>query len=402
MAKNNQRYRDAYAMERQNDCAEITMYGEVVREQPQNWRGEPEPGDFIIQSEVLRDLENLQGVKKLTLHMHSIGGDVLVGLLIHNRLRELARAGVEICCVVDGAAMSSASVIMCACDTVEINPCSLVMLHRCWGVVYGAFNADELREMMADYEAHDRAMAAAYRRKTGLSEAEITDLMSETTYLTGEEAVAKGFADKLLAEAQPLEIAASADKRWLFVNGRAFGARVPEDLSLPVMAAKEINNQNETKNQNERGTEKMVNNLEELRAAYPELTAQLEAAAKAETGQANAQAMTAERERLQKIDEVAGLFDPELVQAAKYGENACTAQELTYRAAQAAAEKRQAFLQGWRQDVQQSGAQNVDAEPQDGMLTPDDTSPEQRMENARAEVKALLGKNEQRKEREFR
>ena len=40
--------------------------------------------------------------------MHSIGGDVLVGLLIHNRLRELARAGVQLCCVIDGAAMSAA------------------------------------------------------------------------------------------------------------------------------------------------------------------------------------------------------------------------------------------------------------------------------------------------------
>ena len=109
----------AYAMERQGESAEITMYGEIVRERPLNWWGEPEQGDFIIHGDFLLDLQELAGVKKITLRMHSIGGDVLVGLLIHNRLRELARAGVQLCCVIDGAAMSAASVIMCACDDVR-------------------------------------------------------------------------------------------------------------------------------------------------------------------------------------------------------------------------------------------------------------------------------------------
>ena len=77
----------AYAMERQGDSAEITMYGRIVRERPRNWQGEPEQGDFIVQNEFLQDLASLTGVKKLTLRMHSVGGDALVGLLIHNRLR---------------------------------------------------------------------------------------------------------------------------------------------------------------------------------------------------------------------------------------------------------------------------------------------------------------------------
>lgn len=189
---------DAYAMERQGESAEITMYGEIVRERPLNWWGEPEQGDFIIQGDFLRDLQELAGVKKITLRMHSIGGDVLVGLLIHNRLRELARAGVQLCCVIDGAAMSAASVIMCACDDVLINPCSLVMVHKCWGRLWGGFNADELRELADEYDAHDKAMIAAYQRKCGLSADELTSMMSDTTYMTGEEALEKGFADKLL------------------------------------------------------------------------------------------------------------------------------------------------------------------------------------------------------------
>ena len=40
-----------------------------------------------------------------------------------------------------------------------------------------------------------------------------------------------------------------------------------------------------------------------------------------------------EEQSLREIDEIACLFDAETVQAAKYGPNACTAQEMAYRAA---------------------------------------------------------------------
>jgi len=47
----------------------------------------------------------------------------------------------------------------------------------------------------------------------------------------------------------------------------------------------------------------------------------------------------AEEQRIQEIDEIAHLFDPETVKAAKYGPTACTVQELTYRAAVEAVQK---------------------------------------------------------------
>lgn len=381
MTKLQQLKSGAYALARQGDSAEITMYGRIVRERPRNWQGEPEQGDFIVQDEFLQDLASLTDVKKLTLRMHSVGGDALVGLLIHNRLRELARQGVKLCCIVDEAAMSAASVIMCACDEVLINPCSLVMVHKCWGWLWGGFNADELREIAAEYDAHDKAAVAAYQRKSGLSEEEIIGMMSDTTYLTGEEAIEKGFADKLLEEAKPLQIAASADRKRLFVNGRAFDAQVPAAFNIPIW--EQI--QQTERGQNIMANEKMVNNLADLRAAYPELTAELEKAVLAQAGQA-------ERQRLKQIDEVAALFEPELVQAAKYGENACTVQELTYRAAQAAAANRKGFLHSWQQDIQQSGVQQVGALPPDELMPePEQLTPEQRMAQARNEVAALLG-----------
>lgn len=143
--------RGPYAMEMPDgDNAEITMYGVIVATHPTHWyTGEPLEGDFIVQHDFLRDLDSLTKAKNITIRMDSVGGDALVGMVIHNRLRELSANGVHLVCIVDGAAMSAASIIMCACDEVRINPASLVVIHRCWGNLCCGYNAEELRELVS-------------------------------------------------------------------------------------------------------------------------------------------------------------------------------------------------------------------------------------------------------------
>lgn len=121
--------------------AEITMYGEIVESQPiDGWTGKPIPGDYIIQSQFLEDLETVGNAKSLTIHMNSLGGNSGVAILIHNRLRELAAKGTSLICIVDGVAMSGGSIIMSACDTVKVNPSSLIMIHKCWSLLFGGYN----------------------------------------------------------------------------------------------------------------------------------------------------------------------------------------------------------------------------------------------------------------------
>lgn len=74
-------------------------------------------------------------------------------------------------------------------------------------------------------------------------------------------------------------------------------------------------------------------------------------------------AVSAERNRLAEIDSVASLFDPALVQEAKYGETACDARELAFRAAKAAAAQGHEFLKNLEADNAASGAQSVEAVP---------------------------------------
>ncbi len=409
--------RGPYSMKMEDGVnAEITMYGEIMEQHPRDWRtGEKLEGDFIAQDDFLQDLNSLAGAKSLTIRMNSLGGDALVGMVIHNRLRELSGKGTRLVCIVDGAAMSAASVIMSACDEVRINPASLVMIHRCWGYLWGGYNADELRETAAMYDAYDRAAVTTYQRKTKLSEQELLRMMSETTWLTGAEAVEKGFADKLIEDAEPLDIAASADGQSLFVRGRQFhltpGMFAPD--SIPTVKSEAPAPAKTHKTQpaitGDEGGKTMAKNLEELRAENPELATALMAEAKAAVSasaggdtpapQAGADAISAavqaEQKRIQEIDAVACLYDADTVKAAKYGENACTAQEMTYRAAQKAAQQGKKFLGDLEGDTQASGAQDVPAAGDPGEPTPTEKqTPDQRMASARAEVKALFGKEE--------
>lgn len=170
--------------------ADITMYGQIVDTQPTDWwTGEPIPGQYIIESEFLSDLQQVEHCSEITIRMDSVGGDAGVSILIHNRLRELAAKGTKLTCIVDGVAMSGGSLIMCACDTVKANPSSLVMIHKCWSLIWGNYNADELRKAADANDAWDKSQVSIYKRKTGLSETVLLHMMSDTTYMTGKEAV---------------------------------------------------------------------------------------------------------------------------------------------------------------------------------------------------------------------
>lgn len=378
--------RGVYAMTLKDGVdAEITMYGDVVESRPIDWwTGKPMEGDFIILDEFLEDFETISKAKNITIRMNSYGGDCVVAFVIHNKLRDLARAGVKTTCIVDGVAMSAGSVIMSACDTVKVNAASLVMIHRCWSFLWGGYNADELRGQADSQDAYDKALAAAYVRKTGLSQTQILHMMSETTYMTGSEAIEKGFADELVESAEPLNLAASADGRSIFVRGKEM--HLAPGMFAPDMIPTIEQVSPEDKGDKEAAPEDSVitNNIQpeetgsveggqtmskdELRAQYPDLVAEIEADATAGQTEAINAAVQAERSRLQGIDEVANLFPDSLVNAAKYGEQACTAQEMTLRAAQDAVKEGKNFLNALDADTKESHTNDVNpaVAPEDG------------------------------------
>ena len=414
--------RPVYAMvTTDGQSAEITMYGDIYEQRPTDWYGNPVDGEFVLLSDFMEDLDQIASCKEINIRMNSYGGDAGVSITIHNRLRELARGGAKLTCVVDGVAMSGGSLIMCACDTVKVNPSSLVMIHKCWTFLFGGYNADEMRELAARNDAWDKAQISIYKRKTGMSDTVLSHMMADTTYMTGSEAMEKGFADELLENAEPLGIAASADGRCLFVHGRALhlapGMFAPDNIPTvnpEVSSSDKTNMPRQVQAAGGKEGNIMAKNLEELRAEDPALAEQLMTEAKAAvsaagktsaatdpvpvqptvTQTAETDPAQVERKRIQDIDDLASLYDAETIHAAKYGPDACTAQEMAYRAAQKAAKTGKSYLASMMSDTEDSGAQGVGAASVGGEPVGGELTPEQRMAKGRADAKTLNKKEE--------
>jgi len=76
--------RPCYAMaSTDGQTADITMYGEIVETQPIDWwTDEPIPGQYIIESEFLSDLQQVENCPQIIIRMDSLGGDAGVSILI--------------------------------------------------------------------------------------------------------------------------------------------------------------------------------------------------------------------------------------------------------------------------------------------------------------------------------
>ena len=172
----------------------ISLYGDIG----DSWWGEGITGTAVRNS--LQELD--RNVNKHTVRINSMGGDVGEGLTIMNLLRahsaalRLTNPNFKLQTVVDGYAMSSASVIFMAGDERHVALGGIVMIHDAWSYCGG--NSEEMRKA-ADTLDKLSANAADIYAALCVSAKDRTstyyrDLMQAETYLTGEEAVNIGLA----------------------------------------------------------------------------------------------------------------------------------------------------------------------------------------------------------------
>ena len=337
-----------------DDEGEIVLYGDVLSSQPIDWwTGEPEPGLFITPEGFMEDLAAVKGKSTITVRLNSCGGDLYTGIAIHNAIKAL---GAHINVVVEGIAASAASVIMCAGDTVQVYPGSLVMIHEPACTVIDYCNIDDLKAIIKMLNAGIDATAAIYAEKTGAEVDKLKAMMHKETWMTGQQAIENGFADELLSGEDPDMKMVGKDVLMVAgVRHSTKGLHIPESLHIPSISAAAKAAENDKPGTagapNEGGTPTMFKTIEELRAAVPDLVSQIEAAA-----------VAGERARLKEIDEIAAsVGDTSLVQEAKYGEKPCTAQQLAFASLKKSAALGNQHLQNAAADYAASGAQKVTA-----------------------------------------
>jgi ATP-dependent protease ClpP protease subunit len=183
-----------YSLKAQNGNAELMIYDEIG-------------GWGISARQFASDLQALGKIGTLTARIHSPGGDVFEGMAIYNMIKGHPAHKV---CHIDGLAASMASVIAMAFDEVIMPENAMMMVHKPWGGTLG--DAEDMRKYADLLDKVESNLVGAYQQKTGLPEAELHTLLAAETWLTGREAVEKGFANTLT---EPLQMAASLTSKRL-------------------------------------------------------------------------------------------------------------------------------------------------------------------------------------------
>ena len=350
-----------------DDEGEITLYGDVLSQQPVDWwTGEPEPGLYITPEGFMEDLAAVKDKSKITVKLNSCGGDLYTGIAIHNALKALPG---KVNVVVEGIAASAASVIMCAGDTVTVYPGSLVMIHGVSGLLMDYYNLTDLKKLQKDFDASERAIAEIYHAKTGIAVDQLRSMMTRETWMVGQEAVDNGFANTLIEDEGPAA-ALSADKKVLLVAGirhdvgafRRIPGAIPVNNSITTAPAAGDKNKPGNKPTNQKEVKPMT--AAELRAQHGDIIAQIEREAAEE---ARTNAIAEERARLQAIEEIeASVGDAQLIADAKYGEKPMTAEQLAFAAMKKQAALGTKHLNDVKADNNDSGAAGVGAAPNGG------------------------------------
>lgn len=170
--------------------AEIDIFGDIG----EDWFAE----ESNTAKRLIDDLRALgDGVEYLTVRLNSYGGSVSDGLAIYNALK---RHPAAVTVTVEGVAVSIASLIAMAGDTVMMPANTLMMIHAPWSFAVG--NARDMREHADVLDTYAEAMASSYAAKTGRPIAEMLELLQdgEDHWYTAAEAVEEGFADTMVQE----------------------------------------------------------------------------------------------------------------------------------------------------------------------------------------------------------
>ncbi|RQT33441.1 head maturation protease, ClpP-related [Burkholderia contaminans] len=150
--------------------------------------------------------------------INSMGGDVFDALAIYNAVRRYAG---KVTGRVDGVAASAASLILMACDTIEMPSNARLMIHNPHTVAAG--ESGDLRKLADLLDSMSDSMMAAYVERSGRTEEEVRAIMDAETWLTAAQAMEQGFCDAIV---DPIRIAAYAGAARLAARYAAVPAEI--------------------------------------------------------------------------------------------------------------------------------------------------------------------------------
>jgi ATP-dependent protease ClpP protease subunit len=179
-----------YAIRARGTGAEVAIYDEI--------------GAYGVSAKgFLAELGALPEGTPVDLRLNSPGGSVFDAVAIHNAL---TRHEGTVTVWIDGIAASAASYIAMAGDEIVMPENAFLMIHDPSGLVMGT--AEDMRAMAEALDKVKGSLVSGYAAKSGRTPEEVSALMAAETWFDAGDAVAQGFADRLI---EPVRIAANFD-----------------------------------------------------------------------------------------------------------------------------------------------------------------------------------------------
>jgi ATP-dependent Clp protease, protease subunit len=247
-------------------------------------------------------------IRRLNLHINCLGGDLFTGHAIHNLIRD--NKAPKKTAYIDGVCASAATIVACGAQEVVARYNTNYMIHKPWMITMG--DEDEHAKAVRDLKAMIGPIIDVYKNKVGdkLSGEEIRQLMADETWMTPDEALEKGFVDKVRGKIRAIARVGAGQimcsgrlmdlERYHYRNtpkwrNRRLAPAAPEEFEVEAAA--------QARPKEPQQEEKQKMKIEEI---APELLASIQA-----------EARTVERARLEALDAMADAGLEEIIAKAK-------------------------------------------------------------------------------------
>lgn len=139
--------------------------------------------------------ELLAGSGPITIWLNSPGGDCIAASQIYTMLMDYKG---DVTVKIDGIAASAASVVAMAGTKVLMAPTALMMIHNPATTAFGDHaDMEKAIDMLSEVK---ESIINAYEIKTGISHAQLSHMMDDTTWMNAKKAIELGFADDVLTD----------------------------------------------------------------------------------------------------------------------------------------------------------------------------------------------------------
>lgn len=191
-----------------DDCTTLVIYDEI--------------GEWGVSARDMRQALARIETPRVRLEINSPGGDVFDGIAIFNDLVQHA-ARVEV--VVTGVAASAASIIAMAGDDIAMHQNAFLMIHNAWAMTVGDQN--DHATMVQVLSGIDTALARTYARRADDDTDVIAAMMDAETWMDAEQAVDRGFADRIVEDEAEPEARAAFDLSIFSKTPRELSQKAP-------------------------------------------------------------------------------------------------------------------------------------------------------------------------------